>query len=396
MEKISQYLEDKKFIQWVFRPNEELELWWQSYKTDNPNEKRNIQKAKNIIQSLETNNKNLSEKEKIQLFSRILKQTEHREQGEKRKIRFREFLKYAAVAVIFFAVGALLFHKKDNFNPQFHSTKITEPFSGDQARLIRPGGDNILLKEKKSVIEHRNDGKIVINDAVVDKPDSPKKETPEMNQLVIPYGKTSEVFLPDGTKVYLNAGSRLIYPEYFVDKTREVFLVGEAFFEVKENKKHPFIVQTTELRVKVTGTQFNLSAYPSDKIIETVLTEGKVKLEQNNIGLFDETYELTPGKMASFNKSTKKTRLTTVNTENYTLWKEGMFKFESSDLSRVIKKLERFYNIRFSYNDPLLGIIKISGKLELGENQTEVLNNLATAASIEIIKKGDNKYEIRK
>jgi ferric-dicitrate binding protein FerR (iron transport regulator) len=216
-----------------------------------------------------------------------------------------------------------------------------------------------------------------------------------MNQLVIPYGKTSEIILPDGTHVFMNAGSRLIYPEFFADKTREVFLVGEAFFDVEHNEQQPFIVQTTDIRVRVLGTQFNVSAYPSDNIIETVLTSGKVRLEQNNTGMFSETTELSPGQLAAFSKTERTTRLKDVDIENYTLWKENLLKFESTDLSRVVKRLERYYNIRFKYHDPFLGGIKISGKLDLSDSREFVLENVADAATVEISKIGEGYYEIR-
>jgi transmembrane sensor len=261
--------------------------------------------------------------------------------------------------------------------------------------LIRPGGNNILLDEINSRIEHRQDGQVVVNDNIIEASSAIQKRTPEMNQLVIPYGKTSEIILPDGTHVYLNAGSRLIYPEFFADKTREVFLVGEAFFDVEHNEKQPFVVQTTDIRVQVLGTQFNVSAYPSDNIIETVLTEGKVRLEQNNTGMFSETTELSPGQLAAFSKSERTTRMKEVDIENYTLWTEGLLKFESTDLSRVVKRLERYYNIRFKYHDPFLGGIKISGKLDLSDSREFVLENVADAASVKILKIGEEYYEIR-
>ena len=148
----------------------------------------------------------------------------------------------------------------------------------------------------------------------------------------------------------------MVYPDFFVDKNREVFLVGEAFFQVKTDEKHPFVVQTTDLRIKVTGTQFNVSSYPSDNIIEIALKQGKVRLEENNTGLLSESVELLPNQLASFNKTTKGMELKEVTINDYTLWKDGTFKFESTDLSRVVKKLERYYNIRFKYCRSFVGI----------------------------------------
>jgi ferric-dicitrate binding protein FerR (iron transport regulator) len=394
MENISKYLDDKRFIQWVFSPGNELNEWWNSFKAANPKEKENIQLARRILQKLHTSDRELSEDEKIMLFSQILKQVEaQQEQRTSRKI-FMGLMKYAAVAILFFSVGALLFYQKNNFNPQFITQEISEPVLSDEARLIRPGGENILLSETNSRIEHRQDGQVVVNNNVIEPSTTLPKGTPEMNQLVIPYGKTSEILLPDGTHVFLNAGSRLIYPDFFADRNREVFLVGEAYFEVMYNEKQPFVVQTTDIRVRVLGTQFNVSAYPSDNIIETVLTSGKVTLEQNHTGMFSETTELVPGQLAAFSKTERTIRLKEVDIENYTLWKEGLLKFESTDLSRVVKRLERYYNIRFKYNDPFLGGIKISGKLDLSDSREFVLKNVADAATVEISKIGEGYYEI--
>ncbi len=394
MENISKYLEDKRFIQWVFCPGHELDEWWSSFETANPQEKQHIQLARRILQKLHTSDQELSENEKIVLFTRILKQVEEQQQTRRTRKVMIGFLKYAAVAIVFFSIGALLFYQQDNFNPRFAAQETDEPVFEDEAKLIRPGGENILLSEKKSRIEHRQDGQLMVNDIPVESKSAARKGTPEMNQLVIPHGKTSELTLPDGTRVWLNAGSRLVYPEFFVDKNREVFLVGEAFFEVEQNKNQPFVVQTTDIRVRALGTQFNVSAYSSDDIIETVLTEGKVRLEQNNTGMFTETTDLHPGQLAAFSKKERTARLKTVDIEHYTLWKEGLLKFESTDLSRVVKKLERYFNIRFKYDDPLLGGIKITGKLELSESREVVHQNLAIAASVKISQIGKDYYEI--
>ena len=217
-----------------------------------------------------------------------------------------------------------------------------------------------------------------------------------MNQLIIPYGKTSEVILSDGTKVFLNAGSRLVFPENFKGKTREVFLIGEAYFDVKHDQNHPFIVQLSDLRVKVLGTKFNISAYAADNVIETVLAEGKVAMERNNAGLFERATELVPDQMASFDRTTKETNVKAVNVNNYTLWTKGLLQFENTDLNRITKRLERYYNIKIEFAQPLLGGLRISGKLELKEDQDEICNRIARAASVNIVKKGKSLYEIIK
>lgn len=396
MDNLTKYLEDKRFIQWVFHPNKELEDWWSQYEASNHREKNNIQLARKILSNLKTNDKQLPQEEKIIMFSGILRQIEEKQKPETKTFSVKGLLKYAAVAIVFFAIGAILFYRHDNFNPHFYAQKAEGLISDVEAKLIRPNSEDIILSEQKSIIEYQEDGRVRVNNNLFSKSVEPvKKGTPDLNQIIIPYGKTSEIVLTDGTKVYLNAGSRLVYPEFFVDKTREVFLVGEAFFEVKHDNKHPFVVQTTDIRIKVLGTKFNISAYPSEDIIETVLTEGKVRLEQNNSGIFSEAVNLLPNQLALYNKTNSGVKIVGVDTDDYTLWKDGLFKFESTDLSRVIKKLERFYNIRFNYRDPLLGTVKITGKLELGDNREEIINRVAVAASVKIEKKGEEYYEIR-
>jgi ferric-dicitrate binding protein FerR (iron transport regulator) len=217
-----------------------------------------------------------------------------------------------------------------------------------------------------------------------------------LNQLIIPYGRTSEVILPDGTKVILNAGSRLAYPDVFAGTSREIYLNGEAYFEVKHDSKRPFVVQVNDLRIKDLGTRFNVSAYSSDARIETVLTEGKVSIKQNNSGLFNLATELVPGQLASFNKQSGQISIKKVDVDDYVMWTQGLMRFETVDLSQIIKKLERYYNIRFEYNDPMLGTVRISGKLELKEDKKEVLERIARTASVKIIENGDGSYEILK
>ena len=396
MDNLSKYLEDISFINWVFEPTSKLDVFWEGFEKLHPEEARNIQMARRVIQQFRTVAKPLSEEDKILLFSRILKQIEKKQKSKESKLRLLGLMKYAAVALIFFSIGALLFYKQNQINPAFYSFNSEEQIPNDQVRLIRPGGENIILKEKRAVLKYQKTGELIINKDTLQPSKVNYKGEEPLNQLIIPYGKTSEIILPDGTNVFLNAGSRLVYPEYFKKKFREVFLYGEAYFKVKHDTKHPFVVQVNDLRINDLGTSFNVSAYPSDSRIETVLTEGKLSINQNNVGLFDQATELIPGQLASFNRQTNQTIIKTVDVDNYTLWTQGMIKFESADLNRIVKKLERFYNISFQFDDPKLGELKISGKLELKEDLNEVIERIAHTASVNIISKGDGSYAILK
>jgi len=396
MDDLSKYLEDIQFISWVFEPTDRLNSIWVKFQTTHPEEVKNIRMARKVILQFSTVAKPLSQEEKILLFSRVLKQIEEKQKSGKTKRIILGFARYAAVAILFFSIGALLFYRPTAFDPAFYAFNSEEKIPEGQAQLIRSNGDNVIISGKRSIIAYKKNGELVINNNTIKptKPDPKNKQ--ELNQLVIPYGKTSEIVLPDGTKVHLNAGSRLAYPDLFTGDTREVMLSGEAYFEVKHDAKRPFVVLANDLRIKDLGTRFNVSAYPADGRVETVLAEGKVSIRKNNSGLFTQSTELIPGEMASFDRQTDQIQVKQVDVEDHILWTQGVMKFETTDLNRIVKKLERFYNIRFHFEDPLLGTLKISGKLELNENRAEVLERIARTASVKIIKRGEDFYGIEK
>ena len=107
-----------------------------------------------------------------------------------------------------------------------------------------------------------------------------------MNQVVVPFGKKSSIELADGTKVWLNAGSRMAFPDRFTGSRREIFLEGEAFFNVTPDKSMPFYVKTKEVVIRVLGTKFNVSAYEADNEVVTVLVEGTVSMRENKGSTF--------------------------------------------------------------------------------------------------------------
>jgi len=157
-------------------------------------------------------------------------------------------------------------------------------------------------------------------------------------------GERSTITLADGTSVWLNADSKLTYPKVFSGKTREVFLDGEAFFDVSEDPAKPFIVRTSAISVRVLGTSFNVRSYDQDDQIRTTLVKGKIILSVTD----DESNQLTlkPSQQAVFEKHSRKITLENkVITENFTAWREGKLSFEGQPLSLIIKELERWYDV---------------------------------------------------
>ncbi len=167
------------------------------------------------------------------------------------------------------------------------------------------------------------------------------------NTLNIPFGRQFDLVLSDGTKVKLNSGSSIKYPVRFLKgQDRKVFLKGEAYFDVTTDKAHPFIVNADEMNIRVLGTQFNLSFYPEDEDISTVLVEGAVVLYKEGADINTNTSsQLVPGQMAEWNKINNTMTVKEVDTNIYTAWKDGYLLFKASTFYSIRSKLERHFNI---------------------------------------------------
>ena len=166
-----------------------------------------------------------------------------------------------------------------------------------------------------------------------------------LNDLEVeaPAGSRINIELGDGTKVWLNHGSKLKYPHWFEGENRKVFLIGEAYFEVAHNAKVPFIVGTNRLEVKATGTAFNVSAYPGDDHIETTLVEGKVILYERETN--NEIKALSPGECLKFITQKNVYTLESGHTEKNIAWKDGRLVFRNDRVEDIAIKLARWYNV---------------------------------------------------
>lgn len=167
------------------------------------------------------------------------------------------------------------------------------------------------------------------------------------NKVVSPYGLVSEITLPDGSKVWLNAGSTLKYPVVFTDKNRNVEMSGEAYFEVQTDKTHPFVVQSNHLKVTATGTAFNVCSYAKSKEEVITLVSGKVAVSQG-----DFVERLLPGQQLSYQRESKEMKISDIDTFQFVSWKDGIMAFRDDPLEFVFNRLEQIYRVRFVIKDP--------------------------------------------
>jgi ferric-dicitrate binding protein FerR (iron transport regulator) len=175
--------------------------------------------------------------------------------------------------------------------------------------------------------------------------DSEKDKGPVYNEIYASFGTRSAINLPDGTSLWLNSGSSLKYPEKFKGAERRVFLNGEAYFEVESNPKKPFIVETSSLSVRATGTKFNVSGYNTDNETDVTLISGKVEVKMTDDLYNQNTSELKENQHLSFNKNDGTSSIITGDTYKYVSWKDGKLIFRDEPLSYVAKKLGQVFNV---------------------------------------------------
>lgn len=175
----------------------------------------------------------------------------------------------------------------------------------------------------------------------------------KMLQCFVPNGERKEIQLPDGSKVWVNAGSLMVYPEKFNGKTRSIYLYGKAEFSVVKNKTKPFIVKTNQLDVQALGTVFTVTSYPEENITMVMLDEGSIRVNFNN-KVTDERV-LVPNELLTFSHKTNKMTIRTIDSEQYSKWKEGYVIFQSATIGEIFKDIERRHGVTIYYDRQKLG-----------------------------------------
>lgn len=204
-------------------------------------------------------------------------------------------------------------------------------------------------------------------------------------------GTRTQIDLPDGTRVWLNDGTTFRYPEFFSGERREVFVDGEAYFEVKSDQENPFVVNNPMMKTVVTGTRFNLNAYSADHYFEATLMEGKVGLERK-----DQSLNMNPGDQIQFDLQLGEIVQKKVDPQNASAWIEGRLIFKDEKLGTAIKKLARWYNVEIILSDPEISNYLLTGRIQ-EEKLDQVLKLIALALPVKFeFKKVNDPKEIQR
>lgn len=214
--------------------------------------------------------------------------------------------------------------------------------------------------------------------------------TPEMAEMIVPHGEHVQLVLQDGSVIHLNSGSKFKYPTKFGLFNRKVKLEGEGYFHIAKDVNRPFSVDLNGVSVNVTGTIFNVEAYPNDKLVCITLEKGGVYVADQ----FAKRYELSPGESAVYNRESGKCEITKVeDIDDYIGWREKKLNFEHTPLKNIIQVLERQYDVSFIVKDSTL----LDNQFTLSTDKESIeslLGDLEMVSRIHFVSKAKGLYVI--
>lgn len=374
-------LKDREFLRWQLMPDEKLNDYWHVFFIQHPELENELQQAIDYLKKEGLNKNDLQNNERSALFERIQMSV-----NQKRKRKMRTVLWHAssAAAVALVIIGIALFrpavepldapHKELIIGELLHNQDIQFITSGEAISFDHDV--EVTLDEKGTVEITQRDSNVTRLDVNRDL----------VNSLIVPYGKRSTLTLADGTKVWLNSGSVLEFPAQFSGKSREVRLAsGEMYVEVAHDKNKPFYVHTSDFKVRVYGTKFNLSSYGGTSH-SVVLVEGSVSVVTDAA----ETL-LKPSEQLLISEGTFKQQV--VDVTRYISWKDGFLLLDKTPMTEVLEQVGRYYNLSFNYEQDMnLQRRTCSGKIYLSENLDNVMTTIALLSATRYEKENDRIY----
>lgn len=358
--------------------SEQLESWIESYLngTISEDDKKALEYWYNFIPDREINwsNPGLDSPKALQL--RLLGAIDAKIDNNKRernKRRLRRVTRVAAVLIFIIGAVSTIWHykvsKKNNSVAALHSNDIQPGTT--LATLTLSNGKKIVLDSAHSVNINIVKGEVCLTDKAGQKMYVNKDpQLSVLNTLLTHKGEQAPpVTLADGTKVWLNAASKLYFPLAFAGKTREVFLSGEAYFEVAKDHSHPFVVNIGTNKIEVLGTHFDVMAYNEEPCAYTTLLEGSVRISSSNGNAM-----LTPGQQGEIN-SNGAIHIKTVDVEQSVAWLHGQLPMDGTDILAFMRAVSRWYNVDIVYSGKP-PVLNFSGSLDKQTPLPQLLNAL--------------------
>lgn len=389
---VDELLLDDHFVSSVLHPTLESQEFWEKLIQAGEVSADDFEQATLFVKKVQSRKEKLFRKEKKIMWEKI-------EIGNKKALKNKIHRLYitsiSAVACILLLLGVsgYLFYgnKQVKFDdPIAQLKKNSDIYTGSDIRLILSEDEQMTFDENKAEVKYSEKGEVKVNSrTVIEEKDQVAKKEEETvvkyNQLIVPNGKHSTLLLSDGTKLWINAGSHVIFPVTFEKNKREIYVNGEVYLEVTRNDACPFIVKTDRMQIEVLGTSFNVNSYKQEED-NVVLVTGSVHVKTGT----GQEARLSPNQRFSCTTEGV-TNIQTVDVYDYICWKDGLLRYKSESLANILERLSHYYGKAIRW-DPSVAKLKCSGKLDLKEDMEKVLNGLTKVIPVKFTEQDECYY----
>lgn len=316
---------------------------------------------------------NIQDAEKVDLLKIDLSlqdlRDRHQKQNKQRKLCIYAISAAASLLIAVLSINFLYSPASSNWDILAASMLNDSISHSAQEITLITQNERIRLSNEAS-LEYKKNGELQVNKEDVTK-EALTYNKQKFNHIIVPKGKRATITFSDGTSMYINSGSHVIYPSEFKKDKREILIEGEIYLEVTKDPKRPFYVKTKDFDVKVLGTTFNVSAYKDDEMPSVVLVEGKVEVNNNN-----QKTTLNPNEKITITHG--ESNLSIVDVNEYISWKDYIILLAEHQAGDVFKRLSRYYGVHIEFEESIASY-RVSGKLDLRSginNSLDILTEL--------------------
>lgn len=388
----SDYLTNEYFIDSMLNPTTESKIYWETLFYDDKINTDEFITAFMMLKRLHENKFEVSDDKIQHLWDRIEKSNFRNELPIKRLKLFR-VIAVAASFVGIIGLSLFMYTKSGKTESiqsiaDFAKENIIHTQQPNNEIQLISGNHTLAVQGDQAKVEYDEKGKLKVNKQSMAVNQNKKNTKDELvyNQLRVPYGKRAFLTLSDGSTLWINTGTTVIYPVTFAKEKREIFVEGEVYAEVFHDSKRPFFIKTEKLDVRVLGTVFNVTAYKEDRQTNVVLVSGSVNVKPKN----GKVTLMKPNQLFAYSDIVS--TLKEVDVENYTSWHEGKYIFKNEPIENILLRLSRYYNVTMKLPSSATGIT-CSGKLELKDDLSQLMNGLTEITSMSFSKKG-SEYKV--
>ena len=307
-------------------------------------------------------------------FQKVMQRVEEIKRKSKYSHYYWWWVSVAATIGIVLVIGWWAIGEKDNTGLDISLLNDTVVMYGNEVTLITD--DHTMNLKNDASLKYDTLGSLNIQQYTLNNKVMQVSNTKsEMHQIIVPDGKRANITFSDGSKIYINSGSKVVYPDVFEENRREILVEGEVYLDVIKKKECPFFVRTKQFCIRVLGTSFNVCAYNEDVSASVVLVRGSVEVTMEN----KNKVKLKPNQLMNIRGN--ETSICKVDVAEYISWKDNLLLLNQRKVGDIFKRLERYYGCKIQYDKEIASIL-LSGKLDLQSDIIDVMNNLCLSLSL--------------